>query len=71
VFRQVEQAIAHSTALDLAPGRSPGLQLTGSFRRGASSKLSLQSHTHSFTVGQQQVLIDQSTWGRRTRKTAR
>ena len=36
VFRQVE-AIALSTALDLAPGRSPRLQLTGSFRRGASS----------------------------------
>ena len=36
VFRQVE-AIARSTALDLAPGRSPRLQLTGSFRRGASS----------------------------------
>ena len=36
VFRQVE-AIARSTALDLAPGRSPRQQLTGSFRRGASS----------------------------------
>ena len=36
VFRQVE-AIALSTALDLAPGQSPRLQLTGSFRRGASS----------------------------------
>jgi DNA polymerase/3'-5' exonuclease PolX len=34
VFRQVE---AIAAALDLAPGRSPRLQLTGSFRRGASS----------------------------------